>query len=638
MSERLLAGRWDPRGADTGAGALADAIRGDGRTLVADQGPLALAWTAGPAEPVRPAGVLCVLDGFVEGVEAVADEVGLPRERPLEEVLAAGWRRWGPELPARLQGEYVLVVWDSDARRGLVARGGLGQRPLFMIETGPGILFASEVRNLLALLPRRPEPDRLAVAHWLARTGLHDGRTLHQGIRRLEPGTMLALVDDAATVRRFWAPRYVTPRTASREDAVAALGAGMQAAVERALGRPQPTGILLSGGFDSGSVAALAARATDAGDRPRTYSWLFPDHPELDESERIAAVRGDLHLTGVEAPVRGGSPVEAALEFQTSWQTPCVSPNWFAWSPLLHRARDDGVVTLMDGEGGDELFGCAAYLIADRLRHGRLRSAADLARAIPGIGPAPSRRLIRRALFQFGARGGLPPALHALLRRARGGEHRTPAWFARDLAQAHRADDDPWTWKRARGPRWWAAKSHDLITGPEALGTADQLRREAASAGLLCAHPYRDRDLVGLVLGLPPELGFDARLDRPLAREAMRGLLVEAVRDNDRKPVFNRFLADALEGELPLVRRLVGAQDAAIRAYVDPEALHTAVLDVEPTRRGLGWPLDVWRVVTLECWLRGEADADAPLELAARLQAGRGAADDAAPAMRSVPA
>jgi hypothetical protein len=240
--------------------------------------------------------------------------------------------------------------------------------------------------------------------------------------------------------------------------------------------------------------------------------------------------------------------------------------------------------------------------------------------------------------MEFGARPALPPALHALLRRARGGDHRTPDWLADDLASAHRADDDPWAWKRTGGPRWWAAKSHDLTAGPEAIGAADQLRRKAASARVHFAHPYRDRELVELALALPPELAFDARLDRALAREAMRGLLPEVARDSDRKPVFNRFLADALEGDLAFVREMVDAPDAAIRAYVDPAGLRAAVLEAAPARRGPGWPLDVWRVATLECWLRGEADPDAPLELAERLEAGRRSPSEARPAMRTVPA
>jgi hypothetical protein len=254
------------------------------------------------------------------------------------------------------------------------------------------------------------------------------------------------------------------------------------------------------------------------------------------------------------------------------------------------------------------------------------------------MGPSPSPRLVRRALVQFGARPALPPGLHSLLRRTRGGERRTPHWLAHDLTAAHLADDDPWAWKRTRGPRWWAAKSTDLTAGPESLGAADQLRREAASSELRFAHPYRDRELVELALTLPPELAFDARLDRPLARDAMRGLLPEVVRDSDRKPVFNRFLADALEGDLAFIRRLVDAPDAAIRAYADPAGLRSAVLELEPARRGPGWPLDLWRVATLECWLRGEADRDAPHELAELLEADREAPPDPRPEMRTVPA
>ncbi|HEV7460881.1 MAG TPA: asparagine synthase-related protein, partial [Solirubrobacteraceae bacterium] len=361
-------------------------------------------------------------------------------------------------------------------------------------------------------------------------------------------------------------------------------------------------------------------------------------HLELDESERIAAVREILGLAGVEAEIRGGSPLAAALDFQATWQSPCVSPNWFAWAPLVRRARDDGVVTLLDGEGGDELFGCAPYLIADRVRRGRLRSATDLARAIPGMGPSPSRRLVRRALLQFGARPALPAGVHSLLRSTRDGERRTPHWLTAGLGAAHHADDDPWAWKRTGGPRWWAAKSTDLTAGPESLGAADQLRREAASANLRFAHPYRDPELVELALALPPELAFDARLDRRLARDAVRGLLPEVVRGSDRKPVFNQFFSDALEGDLRFVRRLVDAPNAAIRAYVDPVALRSAVLEVEPARRGPGWPLDVWRVATLECWLRGEAERGAPRELAARLEADRDAPSDRGPELRTVPA
>ena len=396
MTERALAGRWDPRGGGVTVGALADAVRGAGRPGAVERGPFALAWAPDASSRSAPAGVLCLLDGTVANAGPLAEELGIAPGTAPEALAAAGWSRWGEQLPARLRGEFVLVAWDGAANRGLVARGGLGQRPLFLVRAGPAVLFASEVRDLLALLPRRPAPDRLAVAHWLARTGLREGRTLHEGVTRLEPGSMLVLSGDAATTRRFWAPSYTPPDAWSQTEAADALRAGMRTAVARALQGAQPTGILLSGGFDSGTAAALAAEVAER--PPPAYSAVFPDHPEVDESERIAAVRAGLGLGGVTADVRPASPMRAALEFQAEWQTPCVSPNWFVWSPLLRRAAEDGVATLLDGEGGDEVLGCAPYLIADRLRRGRLRAATRLARSLPGMGPTPDPRVVRRAL------------------------------------------------------------------------------------------------------------------------------------------------------------------------------------------------------------------------------------------------
>src|SRR5207244_10179524 len=116
----------------------------------------------------------------------------------------------------------------------------------------------------------RPPTARPGPARAVARTGLRDGRTLHEGVTRLEPGSMLVLSGDEATTRRFWAPSYTPPDARSQAEAAAALREGMRAAVARALQGAPPTGILLSGGFDSGSVAALAAEVAER--PPPAYS------------------------------------------------------------------------------------------------------------------------------------------------------------------------------------------------------------------------------------------------------------------------------------------------------------------------------------------------------------------------------
>jgi asparagine synthase (glutamine-hydrolysing) len=174
-----------------------------------------------------------------------------------------------------------------------------------------------------------------------------------------------------------------------------------------------------------------------------------------------------------------------------------------------------------------------------------------------------------------------------------------------------REHSDDWAWKRREGPRWWAALADALTTGAEALGVADQLRREAALAGLAFRHPLRDASLIDLALTLPPELAFDARLDRPIAREAMRGLVPDEVRLSDEKPYFNPILECALTGaDRPEIERLLEARDAAVGAYVRLDVVRDELLSRShrPGTDGRAWALDLWRLLTLECWLRHQAD------------------------------
>jgi asparagine synthase (glutamine-hydrolysing) len=440
------------------------------------------------------------------------------------------------------------------------------------------------------MLPRRPAPDELAVAHWLERTAPEGDATLYAGVRRLRPGQRLALGDPGATPEPWWPPPWSAPAALAPGEVEEALRAGMRHAVERALAGARSPGVLLSGGFDSAAVAALAGDA-------HAYSMTFPAHPEIDESARIDRVVEHAGLPATRLEFAGGSALATAREDLAAWELPPASPNRFVWAPLLRRARDDGAGVLLGGDGGDELFGVSPYLIADRLRHGRALSALDLARRLPGMGDRPPARLVRRALFQYGARGGLAPGLHARLRRAR--QRGTPA-------------HDPWAWKRRPGPRWHAWLAHTLTTGADALGAPDHFRHEATLAGIAVRHPWRDPDLVAAVLALPPEAAFDAHLDRPAARRAMAGLVPDEVRLDDRKPHFNRLLEESLERDRAPARALL--ESAEVAAYLEPAALRdlAAALAGDPAARRPGWALDAWRALTLECWLRMQRDGLPP--------------------------
>src|ERR1700729_230604 len=128
---RWVAGVFDPRGEADGArlaGALAPY-----QANVLDRGALQVAHS-GPSSAVSLQ--VCLLDGFLDNAVELSTALELPASSPPEVLLAAGWQRWGNGLPARMRGEFALLVWDREHREGLLARDQLGVRSMFLHDAG----------------------------------------------------------------------------------------------------------------------------------------------------------------------------------------------------------------------------------------------------------------------------------------------------------------------------------------------------------------------------------------------------------------------------------------------------------------------------------------------------------------------
>lgn len=617
---RAIAGVYDPhlRRAHVRE-VLVEALAGEGSLGIADEPPLRLAWTrAGGGGAERPADVLCVIDGSIHNLETLARQSAARPGATPEAILVAAYRRWGEGVLERLRGDFVVVLWERAARRGLAARDQLGERSLFLHEGDGSLAFASEIRNLLHLLPRRPDADRVAVAHWLALSGPPGDRTLYDGVRRLQPGHYVRLGEGRWAVRRYWSPRYAPVSQRRRNDVVEELREGLADAVRRRLGEGETTGVLLSGGLDSSGVAALARQE----DRPlRAYSAVFPEHRSIDESALIDRLTEQLRIPGVRITVRGGSALAGALAYLAAWRVPPTSPNLFFWAPLLERAAADGACVLLDGEGGDELFGLTPYLLADRLARARPLAAVALARRFPGAGDRPPWRPVLTLVRRYGLEGVFPAVAHEAVWRVRGAARYTPPWFSAGSARAYLETDERWAWKRRHAPRWWAFLVHALTNGSGPVLARDQIRRRAASAGVEARHPLFDLDLVELVLRSPPELAFDPTLTRPLLREALNGLLPDELRLRATKSNFDALFHESLAGpDLAVARRLLTGRDVAVASYVDLDVVRAELLGSAPPRPGRrrqDWAAYLWRLVTAECWLRTLDDPAFPEHLLA---------------------
>jgi asparagine synthase (glutamine-hydrolysing) len=602
--------RWlvgDFAGSRGDRGRLADALAPVPATLL-QAGALRVAYSGPPASKGNP---LCLLDGHIDNAPELASALQNPACASTEELLALAYARWGDALPGRLRGDFALLLWDRERGEGLLARDQLGVRSLFLHEGARGLSFASEVRHLLALLPQQPTPDPVGVAHWIAISGRPGSGTLYEGIRRLDPGSMLLLTHAGTRIERYWHPRFAEPLSLPPAELHGRIRESLECAVTRRLDRSSVTGVLMSGGLDSSSVAALAAAGKPA-TGVAAYSAVFPDHPAVDESELITRLRDTFGLGGVTAEVRSGGMLSSALTWIEAWKLPLTSWGEFWAGPLLGAAAAAGVGTMLGGDGGDELFDCRAYLMADRLRSAKPGDVLALAGQLTGVAQDPTRGARARAALRFGLAGALPAGLHEPVLKWQG-DRRLAHWLAptvrRDLAH----DADPLAWKRLDGPRWWAYDAHTLTRGVEELGVFENHRRRAALAGIESRHPLFDLDLLELGLRQPPLATFDPWRDRPLLRASMDGLLPDAVRTRPTKALFDSLLIACLTGpDGAAIHRLLSNPAARLRDYVDMPSMRRTLLDRPPGEEGgFRWMYQLWRLATAECWLRIQEDGSA---------------------------
>jgi asparagine synthase (glutamine-hydrolysing) len=555
--------------------------------------------------PVARSGPLCLLDGVIDNLSVLARELGCTEGSP-EQLLAAGYQRWGSDLLPRLRGDFALVLWDEQRGQGLLARDQLGVRSVFLSDGPGGLYFATDIHHLLALLPCRPAPDPVGVAHWLAISGRPGAGTLYAGIRRLNPGSLLLIDRRQAREMRYWEPRFSEPLDAREPDLSRRMRQALDDAVNRRIDRQAPTGVLMSGGLDSASVAAVAAQ--QAPGRVLAYAGVFPEHPAVDEAELIDELRDCYQLGGLTASVRSGGLIGSALESLAAFQLPLVGWGDFWTLPLLQGAAAQGIGTILGGDGGDELFGARAYLLADHARAGRMRHAMRLARELPGAGDRPARREVASVFGELALLGALPHRPHRLLLDGLA-RRDTPRWLRSSTRQHLRESEDPLAWKRLNGPRWWAHTAHGLTRGVEETGVFEHQRRRATLAALQARHPLFDLDLVELGLRLPPQATFDRNLSRPQLRGAMASTLPNSVRLRPAKAWFDSLIVDCLTGpDHAAVLALLGDRRAELGAYVELDRLRRTLLDIDPraSRNRFRWMHQVWRLVTIECWLRSQ--------------------------------
>jgi len=276
------------------------------------------------------------------------------------EVVLRMYEHYGDDFLKRMRGMFALAVYDRRGGPGrerlLLARDQMGIKPLLYARAGSRLVFASELKALLASGLVAPEVDPVALRLLLTYGSVYQPRTILRGVKALLPAHRLVVEGGRERVERYWSlglDRRERLRARPYEEQVEEVAAALEESVRLQMVSDVPLGAFLSGGVDSSLLVALMARAAGGG-RVKTFSVGFEgegrDIDETDDAERTARHIGTDHTRVV---VSGQDVRERIRHIAYGLDQPTVDGvNSYFVSMAARRA----VTVAISGTGGDELF------------------------------------------------------------------------------------------------------------------------------------------------------------------------------------------------------------------------------------------------------------------------------------------
>jgi asparagine synthase (glutamine-hydrolysing) len=530
------------------------------------------------------------------------------------EVLLHGYDAWGLDLLTKLRGMFAFALWDRAKRQLLLARDRFGIKPLYYYRGDGHLLFASEVRALLAsgLVP--PQLDAIALWQYLGYQSVPAPRTLVAGVRTLEPGTWMTIGADGTTVQREYWNLLARAGEASGDSPDAArrrVRELLGEAVDAHMVSDVPVGAFLSGGIDSSAVVALMH---EAGHRAQTFSVGFAENA-FDESAHAALVARKFNATHTHVHLGESDLLDRLPDAIAAMDQPTGDGiNTYIVSDAVH-AR--GMKVALSGLGGDEIFG--GYPSFARLSRagewsrmwGRspapLRSAA--ASAVRLLGRSSVRATKAAAVVESdGSLASIFPLTRQVLsleqRRALFGDRLSDADAADPydglLADAFDAVPDAALFARVS---FAEARTymHDVL-----LRDTDQMSMAHA---LEIRVPLLDHELAEYVVALPDACKRANGVPKRLLVEALDGLLPDEI-VNRPKQGFTLPFEPWMRGALrPFCEERLGQRGLAGRGLLNAAEVDRLWRSFLNGGTDVSWSR-IWVLVVLDAWLESNGSGE----------------------------
>ena len=279
------------------------------------------------------------------------------------EVLPHLYEEYGDDMIRELNGMFAFALWDNRRRRLLIARDRFGEKPLYWGVFDNTLLFASEPKVLLAHPAVKPSLNLQALREYLSFDYVPAPLSIYEGINKLPAAHKLVVEDRRVFTEKYWCLSYKrTEPVPSEDEAAQHLRELMADAVRMRLVSDVPLGVLLSGGVDSSTVAALAVQASPEAVKTFSISFAEASFDESAYARGVAKFLGtDHHEERLSANLAANLVSEIGAWMDEPFSDPSLVPTY-----LLSRFTRKHVTVALGGDGGDELF--AGYPMYTGLR------------------------------------------------------------------------------------------------------------------------------------------------------------------------------------------------------------------------------------------------------------------------------
>jgi len=524
------------------------------------------------------------------------------------EVILRMYHQYGEACVEQLNGMFAFVLHDRSKGILLAARDHFGIKPLYFYSDERKMLFASEIKAILAHGDVRARVNRTSLNDYLTFQFVIGEDTLFENIGKVLPGFYHVVNLKSRDVRRvrYWEPRFVIDPYHTEEYFLVETRRLLEDSIRIQMRSDVPVGAYLSGGLDSSIVTGFAARAYEGG-RFKTFTGAFDEGPQFDERPYARAVAESVNAEMHTIIPSANDFADVLQKLVYYMDEPVAGPGLFP-QYMVSRCAAQHVKVVLGGQGGDEIFGgYARYLVAylEQALKGAIFETAEeqehivsLKSIVPNL---PVLRAYQPMLSQFWRSGVFEPMdqrYFKLVDRSAG----ALSLFTTDFRSSYESDSAfarfQTVFNHSDTQSYYNKMTHfDMVASLPALMHVED--RASMASSLESRVPLLDRRLVDLITSMPPKMKFKGG--------ELKYLLKRAARDVVPDEVINR--KDKMGFPVPLHLWMKDrARDMVTDTLLSSRARERGIFDTKEIEKLLtnegAFGRRVWGALNIEMWFR----------------------------------